>query len=880
MDQLHQHILDCAFKNETAKSNETSASTSTSTSSKTSNEALKTSETSTSKTNETSKSETSKTEVSTPKSIDQSPLSPCKTRSGKRRQTPEKLTPAKRSRDDIKNAKRELFSQEKINKKDGNNQHGNDGHDDHGKDGNNNCKRNTKGIIKQEITVQSVGIQEQINFEEIENNKLALLKPVLKDSKFYSCFKCHKKFLYMDQLKKHQFSICSRRFNNNKNNNKRLKRLRGGIKKKGLKVKLKDILQNQNENNNKRITRKSVILLNNKIDDTVNVKSDGETENETELSDNQCDDNEDEDNDDGNILDESINNNNSNENTIPKEPHDIKEPDSVHNNQLTPMQEHRCPDCQRVFTYMANFRKHIKNICPVRRQLTDDKCNNNTSLTTNTPSNDASEQEDLNETDDIIEINEVKVPEDQEAELKDQDMKDEEMKEEFDDEELQKDESKLDLWRIKQEHPTYAFKGSPAQHHSCPYCQRGFTYLANYRKHIKSICPIRQQIEEKKKKVLREGNEVDDREAGGGDGASVVAGAGAGAGVGTGGIKVIKPEPIIPQVQYTPTSMSVRSQIEDTVLTMLRDQTKQHEIIKSTEINDEKNVQKNGNETPQKTEEKESQNQTTKGQSTFRFRTFSCSICHKIFLSYVTMLKHRLSHKLSDGSLGSNDDKNTKLLSLPSSPQLPSDDNQMKEVQNQELAVNLLKRSKTMIQNKLNAKLNLASSSSPSTSSSSNLKIITTELLETLARGGTGTEDSPTSSSAATCSATKPTKEHNKGNNLTDEIYLNDILTDSNQLIVDQLTEEVQEVITEDKLNEEQLVLDSVDISNGNEVWITFTAQPNVITDSDDLNSGGLNSGAFVQVPCDDTVTYNNNSNNNNNINNNKCTTTTGSTDS
>ena len=282
--------------------------------------------------------------------------------------------------------------------------------------------------------------------------------------------------------------------------------------------------------------------------------------------------------------------------------------------------------------------------------------------------------------------------------------------------------------------------------------------------------------------------------------------------------------------------MSVRSQIEDTVLTMLRDQTKQHEIIKSTEINDEKNVQKNGNETPQKTEEKESQNQTTKGQSTFRFRTFSCSICHKIFLSYVTMLKHRLSHKLSDGSLGSNDDKNTKLLSLPSSPQLPSDDNQMKEVQNQELAVNLLKRSKTMIQNKLNAKLNLASSSSPSTSSSSNLKIITTELLETLARGGTGTEDSPTSSSAATCSATKPTKEHNKGNNLTDEIYLNDILTDSNQLIVDQLTEEVQEVITEDKLNEEQLVLDSVDISNGNEVWITFTAQPNVITDSDDMN--------------------------------------------
>ena len=61
--------------------------------------------------------------------------------------------------------------------------------------------------------------------------------------------------------------------------------------------------------------------------------------------------------------------------------------------------------------------------------------------------------------------------------------------------------AKPDIWKIKEDHPTYAFKGSPAQHHSCPYCQRGFTYLANYRKHIQSICPIRQQLEEKQKKA-------------------------------------------------------------------------------------------------------------------------------------------------------------------------------------------------------------------------------------------------------------------------------------------------------------------------------------------------------------------------------------------
>ena len=60
-------------------------------------------------------------------------------------------------------------------------------------------------------------------------------------------------------------------------------------------------------------------------------------------------------------------------------------------------------------------------------------------------------------------------------------------------------EKKPDVWQIKQDHPLFAFKGSPAQHHSCPYCQRGFTYLANFRKHIKAICPIRQQMEEKKK---------------------------------------------------------------------------------------------------------------------------------------------------------------------------------------------------------------------------------------------------------------------------------------------------------------------------------------------------------------------------------------------
>lgn len=54
---------------------------------------------------------------------------------------------------------------------------------------------------------------------------------------------------------------------------------------------------------------------------------------------------------------------------------------------------------------------------------------------------------------------------------------------------------------IKQVNTLYAFKGSPAQHHSCPHCKRGFTYLANFRKHVQSICPIQLQEEEKKKQL-------------------------------------------------------------------------------------------------------------------------------------------------------------------------------------------------------------------------------------------------------------------------------------------------------------------------------------------------------------------------------------------
>lgn len=155
-------------------------------------------------------------------------------------------------------------------------------------------------------------------------------------------------------------------------------------------------------------------------------------------------------------------------------------------------------------------------------------------------------------------LDETGVDPDQTQEALDISATDVEIEEMSDDAEMpQKElEAKPDIWKIKVDHPTYAFKGSPAQHHSCPYCQRGFTYLANYRKHIKGICPIRQQIDEKKKKVL-------------------------------------------------------------------------------------------AGEAPH---EEEAKTQPSTPERPVPFKSHPCSVCNKIFFSYLMLLKHRMSHKLTEGN--------------------------------------------------------------------------------------------------------------------------------------------------------------------------------------------------------------------------------------
>lgn len=364
------------------------------------------------------------------------------------------------------------------------------------------------------------------------------------------------------------------------------------------------------------------------------------------------------------------------------------------------------------------------------------------------------------------------------------------------------------------------------------------------------------------------------------------------------GVKV-KSELSVPTVVYTPSSLSIRSQIEDTVLTLLRDQTKQDQILQSSEElvkskSTDESVQSSStdiainssnasNETEMSDESKSTESDKTKdkkketsspGKGSYRFRTFSCSICHKIFLSYVTMLKHRLSHKLSDGS--ANDDNNNSNANQSIASTISDNNNHLiqvnhdKEIQNQALAASLLKRSKETIFCKMRGN---AISANNSNNINSNKPVInTTELLEKLARGGLTTESLQLNKSKENgqelvvetndnsntfnlqLSASTSNSSANNNNNNSNANNLQEIIIDANNLNDIELgvlkdgviVQDLQQLIVGESskvpVNEVLLDIDPNEIGNANELWITFT-----------------DSSAFVQVPQ-----------NNNNISNNK----------
>lgn len=140
-----------------------------------------------------------------------------------------------------------------------------------------------------------------------------------------------------------------------------------------------------------------------------------------------------------------------------------------------------------------------------------------------------------------------------------------------------------------------------SQEHTCPYCLHPFVHLSNYRKHIREACLL-------KKKNKRTGDASDasfsSKPLGADDSRSLERAECSSA-----------------------TNMSLKEPVENSVINMLRNQSKQVELIgaQAAAVKDQP---------------------CGAIQSPPNFMTFSCTVCHKIFLSYVKMLQHRLSHKL------------------------------------------------------------------------------------------------------------------------------------------------------------------------------------------------------------------------------------------
>lgn len=137
--------------------------------------------------------------------------------------------------------------------------------------------------------------------------------------------------------------------------------------------------------------------------------------------------------------------------------------------------------------------------------------------------------------------------------------------------------------------------------HTCPYCLHSFAYLSNYRKHLREVCLIKKKREKKN-----------------GDGSEPAPSARA----------PDDSHSLVDRADNSATiTMSFKGRIENSVINLLRNQSKQVELIgaQAAAVKDQPGGANH---------------------SSPNFMTFSCPVCHKIFLSYVKMLQHRLSHKL------------------------------------------------------------------------------------------------------------------------------------------------------------------------------------------------------------------------------------------
>lgn len=285
--------------------------------------------------------------------------------------------------------------------------------------------------------------------------------------------------------------------------------------------------------------------------------------------------------------------------------------------------QHPCPYCKRTFTYLTSLKKHLRDICSkkIKCKSRSNLSNTKNKLECTEQISDKRVENIVEQIDYALENSNFKIEEnlDQLSEKKDLKVFEENIKNETESEQksdsvesdlcsienaksdiILENEELLSLKQIQNNENLHnelilesgtlvkpennLQRGLFPQQRCCPHCLRSFAYLANFRRHVKEVCPV-------KKQMVKENEEN--------------------------GIKSKCSMPV-----YNVTTFSVKGKIEDSVIGLLRDQSRQIELMKGTEPEE-------NNPTPSS-----------------RFRTFSCKVCHKIFLSLVKMLQHRLSHKL------------------------------------------------------------------------------------------------------------------------------------------------------------------------------------------------------------------------------------------
>lgn len=410
---LHNHILECAHNSPSKKSSNKSQNNAETQTPSTTSVAVTTEDMSLTTTESLDPSgcaETREEDFS-------SPLSPCKTRSGKRRQiSPEDSGKTKRTRK---------------------------------------AKRSVNNASHKKVKIEESDFKAAKKSEEMPSNTESTknLSPVHKSDdlppksspdslpKRYSCKKCCKKFVYMDSLSKHQMSCNQRVINSRVNTKRKLRNSSKGSQKLAKNIEIKAI-KNIQKSEEKR--RKSLEKFEDNLNETTADESEDKTE-EEEVTDEEKETDVAKSNDE--VTKEGVPKVNTNDKTVVKGFAD------------SPAQ-HQCPDCLKVFIYLRNFRKHITNGCPIRKTLYNESA---TSTSVPTPLQiSVVKEEKLDSDDKDLDCDDGKNCGDDEEVVFEGEHNGEGTDEDAMDISVSsKEESKLDLWRVKQENPQFAFKGSP-----------------------------------------------------------------------------------------------------------------------------------------------------------------------------------------------------------------------------------------------------------------------------------------------------------------------------------------------------------------------------------------------------------------------------------